>query len=85
MSNYFNTDQVLDMVLGEGSNLEDEDSFAEDFEDQESESYLENCSVLSKDISFSEGSVQCLLPGERSSLVAEEVRAKNQCLFCLIS
>lgn len=65
------------MVLGDGSDLEDEDSSAEDFNDQESESDLENCSVLSKDLSFSEGSVQRLPPCERSSLLAEEVRAKN--------
>ena len=76
-STYFNTDQVLKMVLGDGSDLEDEDSSAEDFNDQESERDLENCSVLSKDLSFSEGSVQRLLPCERSSLLAEEVRAKN--------
>ena len=44
-SNYFNTNQVLEMVLVDGSDLEDEESVEEDFGDLESESDLENCSV----------------------------------------
>ena len=75
-SNYFNTDQVLEMVLADGSNLDDEDSVEEDFGDLESERDLENCSVCSQDGSFSEGS-EPLPPCDRSSLLAEEVRAKN--------
>ena len=43
-SNYFNTDQVLAMVLADGSDLEDEESVVEDFGDLETESDLENCS-----------------------------------------
>lgn len=65
-SNYFNTDQVLEMVLADGSDLDDEDSVEEDFGDLESERDLENCSVCSQDGSFSEGSVQPLLPCDRS-------------------
>lgn len=76
-SNYFNTDQVLEMVLADGSDLDDEDSVEEDFGDLESERDLENCAVCSQDGSFSEGSVQPLPPCDRSSLLAEEVRAKN--------
>ena len=60
----------------DGSDLEDEES-VEDFGDLESESDLENCSVRSQDGSFSEGSVQPSSPCDRSSLPAEEVRAKN--------
>ena len=74
-SNYFSTDQVLELVLADGSDLEDEES-VEDFGDLESESDLENCAVRSQDESFSEGSVQPLPPSDRSSLLAEEVRAK---------
>lgn len=76
-SNYFNTYQVLEMVLADGSDLDDEDSVEEDFGDLESERDLENCSVCSHDGSFSEGSVQPLPPYDRSSLLAEEVRARN--------
>ena len=76
-SNYFNTDQVLEMVLADGSDLEDEESVEEDFGDLESESDLESCSAPSQVESFSEGSVQPLPPCDRSSLLAEEVRAKN--------
>lgn len=36
-SNYFNTDQVLEMVLADGSDLDDEDGVEEDFGDLESE------------------------------------------------
>ena len=46
-SNYFSTDQVLELVLADGSDLEDEES-VEDFGDLESESDLENCAVLWK-------------------------------------
>ena len=35
-SNYFNTDQVLETVLLDGSDLEDEESVEEDFGDLES-------------------------------------------------
>lgn len=49
-SNYFNTDQVLEMVLADGSDLDDEDSVEEDFGDLESERDLENCSVCSQDV-----------------------------------
>ena len=58
-SNYFNTDQVLAMVLADGSDLEDEESVVEDFGDLETESDLENYSVRSQ--------------VDRSSLLAEEV------------
>ena len=75
-SNFFNTDQVLEMVLADGSDLEDQEN-VEDFSDVESESGLESCPVHSQDGSFSEGSVQPLPPCDRSSLLAEEVRAKN--------
>ena len=75
-SKYFNTDQVLELVLADDSDLEDEESVEEDFGDMESESELENCAVHSQDESFSEGSVQPLPPSDRSSLLAEEVRAK---------
>ena len=75
-SKYFNTDQVLELVLADDSDLEDEESVEEDFGDMESESELENCAVPSQDESFSEGSVQPLPPSDRSSLLAEEVRAK---------
>ena len=44
-SNYFNTDQVLEMVIRDGSDLEDEESVEEDFDDQESESDL-SCKLL---------------------------------------
>lgn len=76
-SNYSNTNQVLEMVLADGSDLEDKESVEEDFGNLESESDLENCSVRSQDGSFSEGSVQPLLPCDRSLLLAEKVRAKN--------
>ena len=76
-SKYFTSDQVLEMVLADGSDLEDEES-VEDFSDLENESGFKNdCSVRSLDGSFSEGSVQPLPPCDRSSLLAEEVRAKN--------
>lgn len=75
-SKYFNTDQVLELILADDSDLEDEESVEEDFGDMESESELENCAVRSQDESFSEGSVQPLPPSDRSSLLAEEVRAK---------
>ena len=75
-SHFFNTDQVLEMVLADGSDLEDQEN-VEDFSDVESESGLESCPVRSQDGSFSEGSVQPLPPCDRSSLLAEEVRAKN--------
>ena len=65
----------LQLVLADSSDLEDDES-VEDFGDLESESYLENCAVRSQDASFSEGSVQPLLPSDRPSLLAEEVRAK---------
>ncbi|XP_015770616.1 PREDICTED: uncharacterized protein LOC107349032 [Acropora digitifera] len=61
----------LELVLADSSDLDDEES-VEDFGDLESESYLENCAVRSQDASFSEGSVQPLLPSDRSSLLAEE-------------
>lgn len=51
-SNYFNTDQVLEMVLADGSDLEDEESVEEDFGDLEGESDLENCSACSQDEVF---------------------------------
>ena len=76
-SNFFNTDQVLEMVLADGSDLEDEESVEEDLSDVESESGLESCPVRSQNGSFSEGSVQPFPPCDRSSLLAEEVRAKN--------
>ena len=76
-SNYFNTDQVLEMVLADGSDLEDKESVEEDFGYLESESDLESCSAPLQVESFSEGSVQPLPPCDRSSLLAEEVRAKN--------
>lgn len=76
MSNYFNTDTVLALVLADGSDLEEEESVEKDFGDLEGESDLENCAVRSQDKSFSEGPVQPLLPSDRSSLLAEEVRAK---------
>lgn len=72
-----NTDHVLEMVLADGSDLDNEDSVEEDFGDLESERDLENCAVCSQDGSFSEGSVQPLPPCDRFSLLAEEVRAKN--------
>ena len=75
-SKYFNTDQVLELVLADDSDLEDEESVEEDFGDMESESELKICAVPSQDESFSEGSVQPLPPSDRSSLLAEEVRAK---------
>ena len=46
-SNYFNTDQVLEMVLADGCDLDDEDSVEEDFGDLESGRDLENCAVCS--------------------------------------
>ena len=64
------------MVLADDSDLEDEESVKEDFGDLESESNLENCALRSQDESFSEGLVQPLPPSDRSSLLAEEVRAK---------
>ena len=45
-SKYFNTDQVLELVLADDSDLEDEESVEEDFGDMESESDLENCACL---------------------------------------
>ena len=75
-SNYFNTDQVLELALADDSDPEGEESVKEDFGDLKSESNLENCALRSQDVSFSEGSVQPLSPSDRSSLLAEEVRAK---------
>ena len=46
-SKYFNTDQVLELVLADDSDLEGEESVEEDFGDMESESDLENCDVRS--------------------------------------
>ena len=75
-SKYFTTNQVLELVLADDSDLEDEETVEEDFGDMESESDLENCAVCLQDESFSEGSFQPLPPSDRSSLLAEEVRAK---------
>ena len=56
-SNYFNTDQVLEMVLADGNDQGDGRSVEEDFGDLESESDFENCSFRSQVGSFSEGSI----------------------------
>ena len=75
-SNYFNADQVLEMVLRVGSDLEDEESVEQDFDDQESESDCASFSFLSLE-RFAEGLVQTLLSYDRPSLLEDEVRAKN--------
>ena len=71
-SNYFNTNQVLEMVLRDGSDLEEEESVEEDFDDLGSESDWSHCCFQS---------FQPLPPCDRSSLLGEEARAK----FCFIS
>lgn len=75
-SNCFNTHELLEMVLGDGS-------VEKDFDKQESERGLASCSILLQDRGFSERSVQPLPPCDR--LLEGEVRAEIWCLFSFIS
>ena len=85
-SNYFNTDQVLETVLLDGSDLEDEESVKEVLAIWRVKVIWKIVLFVRKlEVFLSQGSVQPLPPCDRSSLLAKEVRGKNSCLFCLIS
>ena len=84
--NYFNTEEVLELFLRDGSDLQDEEILEDYSEDQESESDRESLSFPLQNESFSEGAIQPLPPCDRPSLLQEEVRAKSSMFmfFCFL-